>query len=129
MVFQYTDALITIATLDIEKMVCFYTQFLQKQPEHFIPNTYAEFQLPGMKLSIFKPKPTHLSEFQTSANSKISLCLEINDLESAIAHLTTLGNPPVGEIIVASHGREIYAYDPDNNRIILHESTDSRGSV
>ena len=126
MVFQCTDALITIAAHDIEKIVFFYTQFLAKKPEYFVPNTYAEFQLPGIKLGLFKPKLTEISEFQTSTKSSMSLCLEVIDLEGVVSHLTTLGYPPPGEIMIASHGREIYAYDPDNNRIILHESTGAR---
>jgi hypothetical protein len=40
----------------------------------------------------------------------------------AIATLTHLGYPPPGEIIEASHGREIYAYDPAKNRLILHQA-------
>jgi hypothetical protein len=32
-----------------------------------------------------------------------------------------LGYPPPGEIITASHGREIYTYDPAGNRLILHQ--------
>jgi hypothetical protein len=122
MVFYYTDAILTIATLDNDKLVNFYSDFLDKKPISFIPNVYAEFQLTGMRLDIFQPKKTHNSEFQTSAKSKMSLCLEVNNLEDAIAHLTNLGYPPPGEIAIASHGREIYAYDPDGNRLILHQS-------
>ncbi len=122
MVFQCTDALVTIATLNLEKLVFFYTHLLGKEPSDLIPNVYAEFQLPSIKLGIFQPKKNQFSEFETSTKSQMSLCLEVNDLESAIAHLTTLGYPPPGEIISNAHGREIYAYDPDNNRIILHHS-------
>ncbi len=52
----------------------------------------------------------------------MSLCLEVSNLEDAIAHLKTLGYPPPGNISIASHGREIYAYDPDGNRLILHQN-------
>lgn len=83
---------------------------------------YAEFQLPSLKLGIFKPKQTHYLEFEHSTKSKMSLCLEVSNLEDAIAHLSVLGYPPPGQIITASHGREIYAYDPDGNRLILHQS-------
>ena len=121
MVFQYTDALVTIATLSMERLVFFYTNFLKKKPANLIPNVYAEFQIYHIKLGIFQPKKKQFSEFETSTKSQMSLCLEVNDLESAIAHLTALGYPPPGEIISNAHGREIYAYDPDNNRIILHQ--------
>ncbi len=121
MVFQYTDALVTIATLNMERLVFFYTSFLKKKPANLIPNVYAEFQIYHIKLGIFQPKKNKFSEFETSTKSQMSLCLEVNELESAIAHLTALGYPPPGEIISNAHGREIYAYDPDRNRIILHQ--------
>jgi catechol 2,3-dioxygenase-like lactoylglutathione lyase family enzyme len=122
MVFQYTDAFVTIATTDLENVVLFYTNFLGEKPIKVIPNVYGEFQLIGVKLGIFQPKKTNEPEFINSLKSKISLCLEVSNLEDAIAHLTALGYPPRGEITTASHGREIYAYDPDGNRIILHQS-------
>ena len=52
----------------------------------------------------------------------MSLCIEVENLKEAIASLTALGYPPPGEIIEASHGTEIYAYDPANTRLILHQS-------
>lgn len=121
MVFQCTAALVTLATFDLEKLVIFYSKMLAIEPTNHIPNVYAEFQLPGMRLGIFKPA-THSQEFQNSAQSKISLCLEVRHLENALFVLANLGYPPPGEIITASHGREIYAYDPDGNRLILHQS-------
>lgn len=122
MTFQFTEAIVTLATFHLETLVGFYTHFLSIEPTTYIPNVYAEFQLPSLKLGIFKPKQTDFSEFENSAKSKMSLCLEVSNLESAIAQLTALGYPPPGAIITASHGREIYAYDPDGNRIILHQS-------
>ncbi|MGH8002504.1 MAG: glyoxalase [Brasilonema sp.] len=122
MTFQYTDAFVTLATFHLENLVSFYTIFLGIKPTTYTQNIYAEFQLPGLKLGIFQPKQTHFYEFENSAKSKMSFCLEVSDLETAIVHLTVLGYPPSGEIINASHGREIYAYDPDCNRIIIHQS-------
>ncbi|KAF3884193.1 MULTISPECIES: VOC family protein [Nostocales] len=120
---QFTDAFVTLATVHFDTIVSFYTQFLGIQPTSLIPNVYAEFQLRGLKLGIFQPKNLDSSEFENSEKSKMSLCLEVRNLESAIAHLTALGYPPTGEIKTASHGREIYAYDPESNRLILHQST------
>jgi len=122
MVFQYTNAFVTIASLNCENLVSFYTKFLEQKPVILIPNVYAEFNLVSMRLGIFKPKKTNESEFEAIAKSKISLCLEVSNLEDAIAHLTALGYPPPGDISIASHGKEIYAYDPDGNRIILHQA-------
>ncbi len=121
MVLEYTEALVTIASVNFEKLVNFYQELLHKKPSSLIPNVYAEFQLPGVKLGIFKPHKNHTAEFANSGNSQISLCLEVRNLEQAIAHLANLGYAPPGEISTASHGREIYAYDPDGNRLILHQ--------
>ncbi|MEH2081945.1 MAG: VOC family protein [Nostoc sp.] len=135
MVFQYTNAFVTIASVNFEKLVNFYTKLLEQKPVFLIPNVYAEFNLVSMQLGIFKPKNTNESEFEAMSDdkplsvytkSKISLCLEVSSLEDAIAHLTALGYPPPGDISIASHGREIYAYDPDGNRLILHQA--ARGS-
>jgi catechol 2,3-dioxygenase-like lactoylglutathione lyase family enzyme len=122
MTIQCINALVTIATINLAKLVNFYTQLLSQNPTNLIPNVYAEFQLPGMRLGIFQPKNIHKSEFSTTAKSTISLCLEVSDLEQAIAHFSILGFPPPGKVSIASHGREIYAYDPDGNRLILHQS-------
>lgn len=122
MTFQYTAAFATLAATDIDTLVRFYAQLLAQEPKLYIPDVYAEFQLSGLRLGIFKPKENHRVEFENSAQSGMSLCLEVDDLEKAIAHLTSVGYPPPGEITTASHGREIYAYDPANNRLILHQS-------
>ncbi|GAB4196000.1 MAG: hypothetical protein Fur006_42970 [Coleofasciculaceae cyanobacterium] len=121
MSFLYTDAFVTLAAADVETLVQFYRQLLDREPNPYIPNVYAEFQMSGLRLGIFQPKPTHLQEFEQSAQSGMSLCLEVDDLEGAIAHLSSIGYPPPGEITTASHGREIYAYDPAGNRLILHQ--------
>ena len=122
MVFQYTNAFVTIASVNFENLVKFYTKFLEQKPVILIPNVYAEFNLVSMRLGIFKPKNTNESEFEAITKSKISLCLEVSNLEDAIAHLTALGYSPPGDISIASHGREIYACDPDGNRLILHQA-------
>ncbi|MEH2069767.1 MAG: VOC family protein [Nostoc sp.] len=131
MVFPCIDAFVTIASVNYENLVNFYTKLLEQKPATLIPNVYAEFHLTSMRLGIFKPKNTNESEFEVMSGdsslcvynkSKISLCLEVSNLEDAIAHLTTLGYPPPGNISIADHGREIYAYDPDGNRLILHQA-------
>ncbi len=122
MSFKFTKAFVTIATVNFEKLVEFYIKFLGQQPTNFIPQIYAEFQLSGLKLGIFQPKKSHNSEFSNSFNNSMSLCLEVDDLESVMYHLESLGHPTFSEITKASHGREVYAYDIDGNRIILHQS-------
>ena len=123
MVFQYREAFVTLAATELETLVQFYAQLLNQEPMPYIPNVYAEFQLSGLRLAIFKPKENHQHEFADSIQSGMSLCLEVNDLEDAIAFLTRLGYPPPGDITTASHGREIYAYDSQRNRLILHQSS------
>lgn len=122
MAFRYTDAFVTLAAADLETLVEFYSKLLDRQPKPYIPHVYAEFQLSGLRLGIFTPKSNHLQEFENSVRSAMSLCMEVDNLEDAIAHLTSMGYPPPGEITTASHGREIYAYDPAGNRFIVHQS-------
>jgi len=120
--FQCTNALLTLATDGLENLVSFYTKLWQQEPQPYIQSIYAEFQISSLRLGIFQPKLQAQAEFENIGKGRMSLCLEVVDLESAIAHLTTIGYPPPGEIIIASHGREIYAYDPDGNRLILHQA-------
>lgn len=120
------EAFLTLGSRQFETVVQFYEGLLSQKSHPYWPNRYAELQLPGLRLSIFQPATEHKSEFSQSANSGMSLCLEVADLERAIAHLTALGYPPPGSIITASHGREIYAYDPDGNRLILHQTHANR---
>ncbi len=124
MSFNFSQAFVTLAAEDMEKMLAFYVPLLGRQPDVNIEQVYAEFHLPGLRLGIFQPKDSHRQEFERKSSGSMSLCLEVDDLERAIAHLRTLGDRPPGEISTASHGREIYAYDPQGNRLILHQSLD-----
>ena len=112
---------VTIATSKLDILVQFYTNLIGREPESYIPQIYAEFKLTNLRLGIFQPKEGQSQEFD-QGKSPISLCFEVSRLESAIAHITALGYPPPGKIINASHGREIYAYDPDGNRLIFYQS-------
>jgi catechol 2,3-dioxygenase-like lactoylglutathione lyase family enzyme len=119
---KYQEAFVTIATIELDRSVAFYRDLLQQEPDFYKPSVYAEFRLLGMKLGIFCPKEANRGEFSDSRGSGISICWEVEDLDEAIAHLHQLGYPPKDPIYQASHGREIYAYDPDGNRLILHQS-------
>jgi predicted enzyme related to lactoylglutathione lyase len=118
---EYNHVLITIATVNLQKLVYFYMQVLGQEPVKMIPNIYAEFQILNLTLGIFKPKTIDESEFAMNSKSPVSLCIEVTNLEKAIAQLKNIGYPVEGKISIASHGREIYAYDPDGNRLILHQ--------
>ncbi|MEM7795652.1 MAG: VOC family protein [Cyanobacteria bacterium P01_C01_bin.118] len=115
------EAFVTLASDQLDKLVEFYQALLGVAPQPYVPERYAEFALPGLKLALFKPSTDHREEFIGSAAS-MSVCLEVGDLEVAIAILTQLGHAPHGPIIHASHGQEMYAYDPAGNRLILHQS-------
>ena len=121
MKLNYSDIFVTLSTNKIELMVDFYSHLLNQSPTIYQPPIYAEFQLKKLRLAIFQPKSERQAEFSNHSSS-MSLCLEVENLVQAIAHISALGYPPPGEIIEASHGREIYAYDPGKNRLILHQS-------
>ncbi|BAZ81376.1 VOC family protein [Sphaerospermopsis kisseleviana CS-549] len=121
MEYNSVNVLVTIGTVNFDQLVNFYIQLLEQEPKKMIPNVYAEFNILSLTLGIFKPKKNDESEFVSNSKSPLSLCIEVSNLENAIAHLTSLGYPPPGKISIASHGREIYAYDPDGNRLILHQ--------
>ena len=120
---QYQRAWITIAPKDFKKSYDFYQKFLGQAPDRTMTKPgnpdrliYAEFQLEGLTIGIYAPKAT-----QTGGSSSLSLCFQVADLEAAIELVTNLGYPPPGEIMTPSHGREIYAFDPDDNRLILYQ--------
>jgi predicted enzyme related to lactoylglutathione lyase len=118
-VINYSAGLVTIATPDFDRSWKFYVHLLNQQPRPFMPHVYAEFRLPGIVLGIFRPQTP--SDFGTGAGA-MSLCLEVADVELALSQVMPLASQPLVDIMTASHGREAYIYDPDGNRIILHQS-------
>lgn len=125
MALPLNTAFVAIATLDFEQLCGFYGAMLGQTPQKLRPGHYGEFSLGSLTLGIFVPKPDHQPEFFHHATpSPVSLCLEVEDLEATIAHLTAIGYPPPGPVITASHGREIYGYDPEGNRLIFHCAPD-----
>jgi len=121
MAFQIQTALVAIATPELEQLIKFYTQVFGQEPAVDIPGVYGEFNLVGLRLGLFKPGLLQQAEFANSARGTVSVCLEVDKLEVAIAELAALGCAS-GEVLTASHGREVYAYDPAGNRLILHQS-------
>jgi len=115
------EAFLTIGTEKFTEVVDFYRQFLNQDPNPYNPKKYAEFQIQALRLAIFYPKSDHKAEFSQVGGSAFSLCLAVKDLDSAITHLQNLGYSPTTEIQTASHGREIYVYDPAHNRLILYQ--------
>jgi predicted enzyme related to lactoylglutathione lyase len=114
-------AFVALATERLNELAKFYEALLNAPPQVFRADVYAEFDLAGLKLGMFQPRQDGAAEFSSPQAAAMSVCLEVADLDAAIAHLTTLGYPPPVPVIKASHGREVYAYDPDGNRLILHQ--------
>lgn len=119
MSLQYRSIFVALADPTGHRLTDFYQTLLAQQPAIYTPDRYSEFQLPGLRLSIFKPKQD--TPWTPSPSPQMSLCIEVDDLEGAIALLASLGYPPHSDIQLASHGREVYAYDPQGNSLILYE--------
>lgn len=114
-------AFVALATNDFDQTVDFYQGLLGQLPQPFMADRYAEFQLgDSLSLAIFPPKPEQQEEFALTHAGPLSLCLEVTDLEGAIAHLDAQACPH-GDILKASHGQEVYAYDPQGNRLIIYQ--------
>jgi predicted enzyme related to lactoylglutathione lyase len=107
-------AIVTLAAQNLEKSAQFYRSLFQQAAIKEISNVYVEFQVAGLTLGLYHPK------VPLESGRAVSLCLEVESLEAAIAQLTKLGYPPE-EPIQSSHGREAFAFDPDGNRIILYQ--------
>lgn len=115
---QIQKVWVTIAATNFDRTLEFYRQILEQDPIALIPHVYAEFQVADLQLGIYAPRGSERAvNFQFP---QMSLCFEVECLESAIEHLAKFGVPS-SKIITASHGRELYVYDPDGNRIILHQ--------
>lgn len=121
MALGLSTVFVALADQEGEPLITFYTALFAQKPAIHKPQVYVEFHLPGLRLGIFLPKPDQRDQFMGQAGS-MSLCVEVSSLDSAIEHLRAIGHPPTSAVITASHGREVYLYDPVGNRLILHES-------
>lgn len=121
MALSPNQAFLALAAQDFNQLVTFYQALLGRSPQPLIADRYAEFQLSGgLRLAIFPPKPSAQAEFHLNSAGPLSLCLGVPDLAEALVQLQQL-QCPHGEIQLASHGKEVYAYDPQGNRIILYQ--------
>ncbi|MGK7891459.1 MAG: glyoxalase [Leptolyngbyaceae cyanobacterium] len=125
-------AFVAIAVDQWDAMVQFYGFVTGHSPQPHIPNVYAEFRIGDIRVGLFQPKSSHQQEFAAGRTAKVSICLEVDNLEqsqqvidqaySALNLPVSQAQPWLGAVAIASHGRECYAYDPDGNRLILHEA-------
>lgn len=113
-------AWVTIAAVQFDRSVEFYRHLFQQAPQSFTPAKYAEFEAFGIRLGIYRPTSEESPRSPITLFPAVSLCMQIEKIEDAIALLDQI-DAFVGEIRTVSHGREAYAYDPDGNRIILYE--------
>lgn len=118
--FNCSAALVTIAAIDFDRLLAFYSILLQQTPQPYQPNVYGGFKVAGLDLGIFQPKAGN-QEFAAQTAGAVSLCLSVDNLEKTLEYLATNGYPQTSTVLSASHGRECYIYDPDGNRIILHQ--------
>ena len=119
---SYRDAFITLADTPRGELVPFYRKLLGCAPDPYQPGRYAEFHpAVGPKLVIFQPQIDQAGQFHSLTSGSLSLCWVVDDLEGAIATLSALGCSPSQPPLQASHGRELYAADPANNRLIFYQ--------
>lgn len=121
MTLDYSIAWVTIAAQDFERSQNFYQQLLGKAPDRTLGPVdrpiYAQFHLNGLRLGIYRPQSVN----SDPTTSPISICFQVKSLEESIAHLASIGFPVMGKILTPRHGREVYAADPDGNRLILYQ--------
>jgi predicted enzyme related to lactoylglutathione lyase len=119
---KYRRILVTIGTDKIEESVNFYQKLFGYPPNKYQKNIYAEFNLQDFTLGIFKPRTGEEEDFcNPDKKSRMSICLEVEDLELAIANLQDFGYPHIIKIKEGSTMRETYVQDPSGNRIIIYQ--------
>lgn len=116
----YKYGRLAIAAMNFDEMRKFYSTVLQQEPTRHIKDVYVEYQLPDLRLGLFKPRPDNRPEFMHDTRSTASIVLEVMDIDAAAKHFRSVGCTP-GKIIDTFHGKEFYAYDPAQNRLIVHQ--------
>ena len=119
--FEYRGALVALADRLDGRLGAFYRSLLG-EPVRSLGTGYWEFELVGgLRLGVFRPQPGQDDRFGGGSSGDFSLCLEVVNLEQAIARATDCGATVQQPIRIASHGREVDAIDPAGNRLILYE--------
>lgn len=116
----YKCGRLAIAAIDFDEMRQFYSKILQQEPTRQIKDVYVEYQLPDLRIGLFKPRPDNRPEFMHDTRSTASIVLEVTDIDAAIKHFNAVGCT-LGKIIDTFHGKEFYTYDPAQNRLIVHQ--------
>jgi predicted enzyme related to lactoylglutathione lyase len=113
-------AMTVLATDRLDSMVGFYRLLLGLEPDPWQPGRYAEFCLPGLILGLFTPHPQQRELFLPPSRS-LGLCLQVEDLAGIYDGVVASQLGQLSPLYTASHGREFYLYDPDGNRLIIHQ--------
>jgi len=122
---NYQKVLISVGTKKIEQCISFYRAFLGISPSIYKESTYAEFQLEGLILAIFKPRVEEDENFSNQDNrAPLSICLQVDNLELTLLNLNNLGFVSPLKVDSASNIREAHFYDPAGSRIILYDYFD-----
>lgn len=131
----YDSAWVTIAVTDLSAAQQFYQALFACEPSRILPDRYVEFQLAGLRLGIYRPNPLSSNPLSSNPSERpeiavpptasmssvpMSLCFQVQDLDTTIAQLDQL-QVPHDAVAIASHGREVYAYDPNGNRLIFYQ--------
>ncbi len=119
---KYSKILVSIGTEKIEECVAFYQKLFGYQPRVYKKSVYSEFDFQGLTLAIYKPRSADEENLSNSNKSNgLSICLQVENLESVIVELKNLGDPLISQIKEDSNMKEIYIYDPGGNRIIFYQ--------
>lgn len=117
MTFSIRRSLITVAVMDWQQSLTFYRNLLQLEPQVLQPGRYAEFRLADCTISLYKPRLEETPTAEGNPYPSLGICLHVDSLQAALAQLNLVNHG----IQASSHGREVYLYDPNGNRIILYE--------
>lgn len=94
-------------------MLVFYRDLLG-EPQRLVPEKWASFSCGGTRLVLWAASPR-----PQTAGGALQLCLEVADLDAALASLSA--RAICSAIQVASHGREFFLNDPDGNELIVYQ--------
>lgn len=106
--------LLSIATANLDQLQAFYQNLLGMPPTVTLPRVYVEFRLTGLRLGLYT---SHHPDFKACRGAS-SLCLQVNSLDPMLANWADHLVSPVREDF---HGREVDLWDPDGNRVVIHE--------
>lgn len=123
MALAFHRAFLALGSNKFEESVAFYSKLLGREPAERIGDYYAAFELPEVRLGIFRPREQNSQDFENPVANQagLSLVFYVPDLPKAMETVLALGHPAPGPVAENSKGREVYVFDPTGNRIILFE--------